>query len=64
MADEKTDQPSLKADDALEAEAKKLGDYELHPMISRIQHRLGSLNIIRNARNKNQVEIEKVLNES
>jgi len=56
MADEK----KLQADAALEAEAKKLGDYPLHPIISSIQHKFGSFNLIRNARNKNQVDIQKI----
>jgi hypothetical protein len=51
----------LKKDPKLEAEAKRLGDYELNPIVSKITSKLGSFNIIRNARNKRQVDIEEYL---
>lgn len=50
----------LKANPELEAEAKRMGDIPLHPVVSRIQQRFGMFNMIRNARNKNQVDINKI----
>jgi hypothetical protein len=55
MADDR-----LKEDAELEAEAKRLGDYPLHPLVKRVTNKLGAFNLIRNARNKNQVEIERL----
>lgn len=52
--------PDLKHDDSIEAEAKRLGDYDLHPAITSITSKLGAFNLIRNARNKRQVEVQKI----
>lgn len=59
MADE-APKPKLKPDEELEAAAQKTG-YSVHPIISRITHRLGAFNIIRNAKNEREVEIDKVM---
>ena len=56
MANKKTE---LEHDAEVEAEAKKLGDYQLHPIVEKIHHKLGAFNLIRNARNARQVEITK-----
>ena len=50
----------LKSNPELEAEAKRIGDIPLHPLVSRIHQRLGAFNLIRNARNKNQVDINRI----
>ena len=46
-------------DAQLEAEAKRMGDYELKPVVTKIHQKVGLFNLIRNARNKRQVDIEK-----
>lgn len=58
-----TQKPDLKANKDLEAEAKRMGDYPLHPLVSRISQRFGLFNMVRNARNQNQVDIEKATNQ-
>lgn len=50
----------LKADKELEDRLKARGDVPLHSLVERITHRLGSLNIIRNARNQKQEDINKI----
>lgn len=51
--------PKLKADKELEDEAKRMGDYELHPLVGKVHQKFGAFNLIRNARNARQVEITK-----
>jgi hypothetical protein len=58
MAEEAKDKPKLKLDKQLEDEVKRMGDYPLHPLISKISQRLGAFNLVRNARNQKQVDIE------
>lgn len=57
MADAKKSE--YQKDEALEAEVKRMGDYPVHPLVSKVTSRMGLLNVIRNARNKNQVEVLK-----
>lgn len=59
MGNESVD-PRLKDDADLEAAVKNLQDRELHPLVSRITHKFGAFNLIRNARNKKQVDIEEI----
>lgn len=48
----------LKHDKGLEEEAKRLGAYKVHPLLTKIHSKMGQFNVIRNAANKRQVEIE------
>jgi hypothetical protein len=50
----------LSHDKALEEEAKRLGSYDLHPLITKVHSKLGAFNLIRNAANKRQVDIGKI----
>lgn len=52
--------PKFKLDQGLEEEAKKLGAYEMHPLLSKISSKFGLTNMVRNAQNKNKVDIEKL----
>lgn len=54
----------LKADPALEAEVTKMGQANLHPWVEKIQHKFGTFNVIRNARNQRQVDLSKIDPES
>lgn len=61
MADENADKPKpkLQPDQELEDQAQKAGAYPLHDIVSRVTHRFGALNIIRNAANERTVELDK-----
>lgn len=61
--DNEAPKPKLKPDEELEQEAQKTG-YAVHPIISRITHRLGAFNMIRNAKNEREVEIDKIADQS
>lgn len=50
----------LKLDPKLAEEVKKMGDYPLHPIVTKISQKFGAFNLIRNARNKRQVDIESI----
>lgn len=58
MPDPNKPEPQLQPNPQLEAEVKRLGDYPLHPLISKISSKLGAFNIVRNARNQKQVDVE------
>ncbi len=58
MADE--DAAKMKFDADLAAEADKMGAYKLHPVVTKIHQRFGGFNLIRNARDQKQVDIEKI----
>jgi hypothetical protein len=45
-------------DKKLEEEAKRLGDYQMHPLLTRIHSKMGLANLLRNDRNKTKVDIE------
>jgi hypothetical protein len=53
--------PKLSGDDALEAHVQSAKDaLEVHPLITRIQHKFGAFNFIRNARNAKQAAIDDI----
>lgn len=56
---EKKENP-LKHDKKLEDEATRLGQYEMHPLLTRIHSKLGGMNLIRNAANKRKVDVESI----
>lgn len=58
MAEEKDVDARLKHDKALEDESKKLGQYEMHPLVTKIHSKFGFGNLVRNAANKRKVDIE------
>ena len=48
----------LEHDKKMEEEAKKLGQYEMHPLVSKIHSKFGFTNLVRNAANKRKVDVE------
>ncbi len=56
-------QNPLKPNKELEAEVKRLQDYPVHPLVSKISQKLGAFNLVRNARNQKQVDIEEITNQ-
>ena len=55
MADDK-----LKANTDLEETVKRMQQANIHPVVEKIQHRFGILNLIRNSRNARQIAAESV----
>lgn len=58
MADEKKD--PFAADKDLEDTVARMQQANIHPVVEKIQHRFGSLNVIRNMRNQKQVDIANI----
>jgi len=52
----------LKANEELEKAAAAYQGQDLHPIVSRIQHKFGLLNVLRNQRNEKIVKAEKATN--
>lgn len=49
----------LEPDAKLESQAKAAGAYPTHPAIERMASKLGAFNLIKNARNRRQVDVTK-----
>ena len=56
MADKPTKADPFQQDKGAEEMVQKMGEAKIHPVVEKIQHKFGFLNLVRNKRNRDMID--------